>query len=58
MVIIGGGYIAVEFADFLSIGTDVTMIQRGNRLTPNAEPEISEVLQETTHETDADLPEY
>jgi dihydrolipoamide dehydrogenase len=46
MVIIGGGYIAVEFAHFFSaVGTNVTMIQRGNRLIPNAEPEISEVLQ-------------
>jgi len=46
MVIIGGGYIAVEFAHFFSaIGTKVTIFQRGNRLIPNAEPEISEVLQ-------------
>lgn len=46
MVIIGGGYIAVEFAHFFSaVGTNVTMIQRGNRLIPNAEPELSEVLQ-------------
>ncbi len=46
MVIIGGGYIAVEFAHFFSaVGTNVTMFQRGNRLIPNAEPEISEVLQ-------------
>lgn len=46
MVIIGGGYIAVEFAHFFSaVGTNVTMFQRGKRLIPNAEPEISEVLQ-------------
>ncbi len=46
MVIIGGGYIAVEFAHFFSaVGTKVTMFQRGNRLIPNAEPEISEALQ-------------
>jgi mycothione reductase len=45
MVIIGGGYIAVEFAHFFSaVGTAVTMFQRGNRLIPNAEPEISELL--------------
>jgi dihydrolipoamide dehydrogenase len=45
MVIIGGGYIAVEFAHFFSaVGTIVTVFQRGNRLIPNAEPEISEVL--------------
>jgi mycothione reductase len=45
MVIIGGGYIAVEFAHFFSaVGTTVTVFQRGNRLIPNAEPEISEML--------------
>jgi dihydrolipoamide dehydrogenase len=45
MVIIGGGYIAVEFAHFFSaVGTNVTMFQRGSRLIPNAEPEITELL--------------
>jgi dihydrolipoamide dehydrogenase len=45
MVIIGGGYIAVEFAHFFSaVGTKVTMFQRGRRLIPNAEPEITELL--------------
>ncbi|MBE3136580.1 MAG: dihydrolipoyl dehydrogenase [Thermoplasmata archaeon] len=45
MVIIGGGYIAVEFAHFFSaVGTTVTILQRGNRLIPNTEPEISELL--------------
>lgn len=45
MVIIGGGYIAAEFAHFFSaVGTSVTIIQRSNRLIPNVEPEISELL--------------
>jgi len=45
MVIIGGGYIAAEFAHFFSaVGTNVTIFQRGSRLIPTAEPEISEVL--------------
>jgi len=45
MVIIGGGYIAVEFAHFFSaVGTKVIIFQRGNRLIPNAEPEVSELL--------------
>ena len=44
-VIIDGGYIAVEFAHFFSaVGTAVTIFQRGNRLIPNTEPEISELL--------------
>lgn len=45
MVIIGGGYIAVEFAHFFSaVGTKVSVFQRANRLIPNAEPDISEAL--------------
>jgi mycothione reductase len=45
MVIIGGGYIAVEFAHFFSaVGTKVTICQRVNRLIPTTEPEISEIL--------------
>jgi dihydrolipoamide dehydrogenase len=45
LVIIGGGYIAVEFAHFFSaMGTDVTILQHANRLIPNTEPEISETL--------------
>jgi dihydrolipoamide dehydrogenase len=45
MIIIGGGYVAVEFAHFFSaVGTKVTMFQRGDRLIPGAEPEISDLL--------------
>lgn len=45
LVIIGGGYIAVEFAHFFSaMGTKVTIIQRGNRLIPSAELELSQLL--------------
>jgi dihydrolipoamide dehydrogenase len=45
MIIIGGGYIAVEFAHFFSaIGTKVTIVQRADRLIPGVEPEISDLL--------------
>jgi dihydrolipoamide dehydrogenase len=45
MIIIGGGYIAVEFAHFFSaVGTEVTIFQRGSRLISNSEPEISDTL--------------
>ncbi len=48
MIIIGGGYIACEFAHFFSaMGTDITILQRGNRLLSNAEPEISTLLQQS-----------
>jgi dihydrolipoamide dehydrogenase len=45
MVILGGGYIAVEFAHFFeAMGTKVTMVQRNKRLVPEEEPEVSELL--------------
>lgn len=45
MIIIGGGYIAAEFAHFFeAMGTKVTIIQRDKRLVPDEEPEISELL--------------
>lgn len=46
MIIVGGGYVAVEFAHFFAaMGTNVTIFQRSNRLVKNEEPEISELLQ-------------
>lgn len=45
MIIIGGGYIAVEFAHFFeAMGCAVTIVQRNARLVPEEEPEISELL--------------
>jgi len=45
ILIIGGGYIASEFSHFFAtIGSDVTILQRGDRILPNEEPEISTLL--------------
>jgi dihydrolipoamide dehydrogenase len=45
MVMIGGGYVAAEFAHFFeAMGTKVTIIQRNKRLVHDEEPEISELL--------------
>ena len=45
MIIIGGGYIAAEYGHFFaSMGTAVTIVQRGSGLLPDEEPEISELL--------------
>lgn len=45
LVIIGGGFIGVEYAHFFSaVGTKVTLIIRGMDLLPFEEPEISELL--------------
>jgi dihydrolipoamide dehydrogenase len=47
LVIVGGGYIAAEFAHFFSaIGTKVTILGRNPRLVPQEEPEISELLKD------------
>ena len=46
LIIIGGGYIAAEFAHFFSaMGTNITIIQRGERLLKEEEPEISDLLE-------------
>ncbi len=45
IIIIGGGYIAAEYAHFFAgMGTEVTLLQRNERLVPDEEPEISEAL--------------
>jgi dihydrolipoamide dehydrogenase len=46
LIIVGGGYIASEFAHFFSaIGSKVTIVGRNPRLVPQEEPEISALLQ-------------
>ena len=48
LIILGGGYIAAEYAHFFSaMGTDVTVVQRNNRLVPDEEPEISALLKKS-----------
>jgi dihydrolipoamide dehydrogenase len=45
LIIVGGGYIAVEYAHFFSaLGTEVALLQRGERLLKDEEPEISDLL--------------
>ena len=45
MIIIGGGYIAAEYAHFFdAMGVKVTLLQRNVRLLPEEEPEISAFL--------------
>lgn len=46
LAITGGGYISAEYAHFFSaMGTRVTILQRNDRLVPDEEPEISELLE-------------
>ncbi|MFW6102258.1 MAG: dihydrolipoyl dehydrogenase [Chloroflexota bacterium] len=45
LIIIGGGYIAVEYGHFFAaMGTKVTMLEMADRLVLAEEPEVSEVL--------------
>jgi len=45
MIIVGGGYIAAEYGHFFAaMGTEVTILQQNERLLPQQEPEISELL--------------
>jgi dihydrolipoamide dehydrogenase len=45
LIVIGGGYIGVEYGHFFSaMGTKVTIVQSRDRLLPNEEPEISDLL--------------
>jgi mycothione reductase len=47
VIIIGGGYIGAEYGHFLAaMGTQVTILQLDERLVPDEEPEISELLQQ------------
>ncbi|MPM07354.1 Mercuric reductase [bioreactor metagenome] len=46
LIIIGGGWIAVEFAQMFSMfGSKVTILQRSGRIVKNEEPEISDALE-------------
>jgi dihydrolipoamide dehydrogenase len=45
ILIIGGGYVGMEYGHFFSsIGTKTTILQRPDRVVPEEEPEISELL--------------
>ena len=45
IVIVGGGYIGMEYGHFFSaIGTKTTILQRPNRVVPEEEPEVSDLL--------------
>ncbi len=45
VIIVGGGYIGVEYGHFFTgIGVKTTILQRPNRLLPDEEPEISDLL--------------
>jgi dihydrolipoamide dehydrogenase len=59
IIIIGGGYVAMEYSHFFSsIGTEVTIIQRAPRILPEEEPEISELLRQEVQNRVAIFTDY
>jgi pyruvate/2-oxoglutarate dehydrogenase complex dihydrolipoamide dehydrogenase (E3) component len=47
LVVLGGGYVGVEFAQaFRRFGSDVTIVQRGPQLVPREDPDVAEAVQE------------
>lgn len=47
LLVIGGGYIGAEFAQmFRRFGSEVTIVQKGPRLLPREEPELSDAVGE------------
>ncbi len=47
VVILGGGYVGLEFAQTLArFGSQVTIVQRGPRLLEREDPDVSEALQD------------
>ena len=45
LLILGGGIISLEFSQlFVRLGVEVTIVQRGDRLAANLEPEISDEI--------------
>lgn len=47
MCVIGGRALGLEFAQmYAQLGTDVAVLQRSNRILPDGEPEVSQVLTE------------
>lgn len=46
LVVVGGGYVGVEYAQmYARFGAAVTLFQRGERLLPQEEPDVSSVIE-------------
>lgn len=51
LIVVGGGYIAVEMANmFMKFGSKVTVVHRGGRLLKRMEPEVADILLAKMHE--------
>jgi len=51
LVIVGGSYIGLEFAQmYRRFGAEVTVVQRGDRLIPREDPDVSQAVREIVEE--------
>ena len=51
LVVVGGGYVGVEFAQLMRrLGAEVTILQRGTQILPREDKEIAECLQDILRE--------
>jgi len=56
IVLVGGGYVAMEFAHLaVRSSTEVTMLQRGERLLGGFDPDLVDLLVERTHDLPVDV---
>ncbi|QQP91096.1 NAD(P)/FAD-dependent oxidoreductase [Skermanella sp. TT6] len=56
VALVGGGYIAMEFAHLaVRAGAEVTMLQRGVRLLAGFDPDLVDLLVERTHDLPVDV---
>ena len=47
LAVVGGGYVGCEFAQmYARFGADVTVFQRGDRLLPAEDPDVSDVIED------------
>jgi dihydrolipoamide dehydrogenase len=56
MVVVGGGYVGVEFADvFEAFGVDVTLVEALDTLIPGFDPELGKTLAKSYRKRDIDV---
>jgi len=56
LIVLGGGYVGCEYAQmYRRFGSEVTIIQRADRLLPGEDPEVSEVIRQVLRDEGIDL---
>ena len=56
LIILGGGYIGIEFAQvFVRLGSRVTVVQRGGQIMPQEDADVAEAIQEFVEKEGVDI---